>query len=160
MPAVPEATVKDLSDQLATLKGIISFPVGFRPSNLPVIFLLTLCSRIAAEKEQLAKEHQQALDAQRTRFSELKDKLMEAEVRHSQELKDAQAAAETKLDDTLKEYAHNSEVLRLELEEQSKARKAAEDRIGVLTTDQAESDRLVMQADALAFSKSFFFSLA
>ncbi|XP_071683843.1 uncharacterized protein [Lolium perenne] len=122
--AVPEATVKDLTDQLATLK---------------------------AEKEQLAKEHQQALDAQRTRFSELKDKLMEAEVRHSQELKDAKAAAETKLDDTLKEYAHNSEVLRLELEEQSKARKAAEDRIGILTTDQAEYDRLVMQADALAF---------
>ncbi|XP_071678632.1 uncharacterized protein [Lolium perenne] len=76
---------------------------------------------------------------------------MEAEVRHSQELKDAQAAAETKLDDTLKEFAHNSKVLRSELEEESKARKAAEERIGVLTTDQAAYDRLVMQADALAF---------
>jgi hypothetical protein len=26
---VPEATIKDLTDQLATLKGIFSFPVGF-----------------------------------------------------------------------------------------------------------------------------------
>nr|XP_051212020.1 actin cytoskeleton-regulatory complex protein pan1-like [Lolium perenne] len=112
---VPEATVKALTDQLAALK---------------------------AEKEQLAKEHQQALDAQRTRFSELKDKLMEAEVRHSQELKDAKAAAERKLDDTLKEFAHNSEVLRAELEEESKARKVAEGQIATLTTDQAAYDRL------------------
>ncbi|KAK1614143.1 hypothetical protein QYE76_019660 [Lolium multiflorum] len=84
--AVPEATVKDLTDQLATLK----------------------------------------------------------------ELKDAKAATELKLDDTLKEFAHNSEVLRLELEEQSKARKAAEERIAALTTDQAAYDQLVVQADALA----------
>jgi hypothetical protein len=85
---------------------------------------------------------------------------MESEVRHSQELKDAKAAAELKLDDTLKEFAHNSEVLRSELEEESKARKAAEERISALTADQAAYDRLVMQADALAFSKSFFFSFA
>jgi hypothetical protein len=84
---------------------------------------------------------------------------MQAELRHSQELKDAQAAAETKLDDSLKEYAHNSEVLRIELEEQSKARKAAEDRIATLTTDQAEYDRLVIQADTLALRKSLFFFL-
>ncbi|KAK1610957.1 hypothetical protein QYE76_034630 [Lolium multiflorum] len=114
--AVPEATIKELTDQLATLK---------------------------AEKEQLAKEHQEALDAQRKVTAELKDKLMESEVRHSQELKDAKAAAELKL-------VHNSEVLRTELEEQSKARKAAEERIAALTTDQAAYDQLVLQADALA----------
>ncbi len=85
---------------------------------------------------------------------------MEAELHHSQELKDAKAAAETKLDDTLKEFTNSSAVLRAELEEESKARKAAEERIGVLTTDQAAYDRLVLQADALALSKSFFFSFA
>ncbi|KAK1613042.1 hypothetical protein QYE76_036715 [Lolium multiflorum] len=122
--AVPEATVKDLTDQLATLK---------------------------AEKEQLAKEHQEALDAQRKVTAELKDKLMESEVRHSQELKDAKAAAELKLDDTLKEFTNSSAVLRTELEEESKARKAAEERIAALTTDQAAYDQLVVQADALAF---------
>ncbi|KAK1613868.1 hypothetical protein QYE76_019385 [Lolium multiflorum] len=122
--AVPESTIKDLSDQLATLK---------------------------AEKEQLAKEHQEALDAQRKVTAELKDKLMESEVRHSQELKDAKAAAETKLDDTLKEFTNSNAVLRTELEEESKVRKAAEERIAALTTDQAAYDQLVMQADALAF---------
>jgi hypothetical protein len=35
---VPESTIKDLSDQLATLKGIFSFPVGFRLFNLPVSY--------------------------------------------------------------------------------------------------------------------------
>ena len=85
---------------------------------------------------------------------------MEAELHHSQELKDAKAAAEAKLDDTLKEFTNSSAVLRAELEEESKARKAAEERISVLTTDQAAYDRLVVQADALAFSKSFFSSFA
>jgi hypothetical protein len=85
---------------------------------------------------------------------------MESEVRHSQELKDAKAAAELKLDDTLKEFTNSSAVLRTELEEESKARKAAEERIATLTTDQAAYDQLVMQADALAFSKSFLFSFA
>jgi len=35
---VPEATIKDLSDQLATLKGTIPFPVCFRLFDLPVSF--------------------------------------------------------------------------------------------------------------------------
>ena len=128
--------------------------------NLPVIFLLTFFSRIPAENEQLAVEHRKALDAQEKISAELKDKLMEAELHHSQELKDAKAVAETKLDDTLKEFTNSSAVLRAELEEESKARKAAEERISVLTTDQATYDRLVVQADALAFSKSFFPSFA
>jgi hypothetical protein len=83
---------------------------------------------------------------------------MEAELRHSQELKEAQAAAEAKLDESLKEFTNSSAVLRAELEEQSRARKAAEDRITLLTTDQTAYDRLVLQADALAFSKPFFSS--
>jgi hypothetical protein len=85
---------------------------------------------------------------------------MQAELRHAQELKDAQAAAETKMDELLKEFTDASAVLRAELEEETRARKEAQDRIATLTTDQAEYDRLVMQADALAFSKPFFFSLS
>ena len=139
----------------------VPFPFRFVSAFLICRFLsVNTCFRIAAEKEQLAKEHQEALDAQRKISAELKDKLMEAELHHSQELKDAKAAAEAKLDDTLKEFTNSSAVLRAELEEESKARKAAEERIGVLTTDQAAYDRLVLQADALALSKSFFFSFA
>ena len=83
---------------------------------------------------------------------------MEAELRHSRELKDAQAAAEAKLDESLKEFSDASAQLRKELEEESRLRKEAQDRNATLTSDQAEYDRLVVQADALALSKSFFFS--
>nr|XP_051209202.1 uncharacterized protein LOC127326372 [Lolium perenne] len=121
--AVPEATVEALTAQLATLK---------------------------AEKEQLAKEHQQALDAQEKISAELKDNLMQAELRHAQELKEAKAAAEAKLDESLNEFTNASAVLRAELEEETRARKEAQDRIATLTTDQGEYDRLIIQADTLA----------
>jgi hypothetical protein len=84
---------------------------------------------------------------------------MEAELRHARELKEVQAAAEAKLDESLKEYMNATAVLRTELEEETLARKAAQDRISTLNTDQAKYDRLVMQADALALSKPFFLSL-
>ncbi|KAK1686252.1 hypothetical protein QYE76_047100 [Lolium multiflorum] len=122
--ALLEASFEDLSAQLSTLK---------------------------AEKEQLAIEHRKAPDAPEKITAELKDKLMQAELRHAQELKDAHAAAEAKLDESLKEFTNASVVLRTELEEETRARKEAQDRIATLTTDQAEYDRLVMHADALAF---------
>ena len=127
--------------------------------NLPAIFLLTFLFRIPAEKEKLVLEHRKALDAQETISAALKDQLVQAELRHDRELKEAQAAAEAKLDESLKEFTNSSEVMRTELEEETRARKEAQDRIATLTTDQAEYDRLVMQADALAFSKPFFISL-
>jgi hypothetical protein len=48
-------------------------------------------------------------------------------------------------------------VLRAELEEGGKARKAAEDRAALLEAEQKEYDLLVMQTDALALSKFFLF---
>nr|XP_051221827.1 uncharacterized protein LOC127340088 [Lolium perenne] len=112
--------------------------------------VVTPPSDLRAEKEQLAQEHRKALAAQETISAELKDQLVQAELRHSRELKEAQAASEAKLDESLKEFTNSSAVLRVELEEETVARKAAQDRIATLTTDQAEYDRLVMQADALA----------
>jgi hypothetical protein len=100
------------------------------------------------------------LTAQETISAALKDQLVQAELQHDRELKEAQAAAEAKLDESLKDYTDASVVLRVELEEETRARKEAQDRIATLTTDQAEYDRLVMQADALALSKPFFFSLS
>ena len=83
---------------------------------------------------------------------------MQAELRQAQELKDAQAAAEAKLDESLKDFSDASAQLRKELEEESRLRKEAQDRNATLTTDQAEYDRLVIQADTLALSKSFSLS--
>jgi hypothetical protein len=120
--------------------------------------------RPAAEKERLAKEHQQALDVQRTNFSELKEHLRAAESRHSRELKEVRAAAEAKLNESLEEYTNSTAVLRAELEEQtkaredqSKARETAENQVSALMMEQKDYDRLVIQTDTLLLSKSFFF---
>ncbi|KAK1632905.1 hypothetical protein QYE76_007220 [Lolium multiflorum] len=121
--ALPEASFEDLNAQLSALKG---------------------------EKERLVLEHRKALDAQEVVIAGLKDQAMQAELRHSRELKEAKAAAEAKLDESFKEFTNSSAVLRAELEEETVARKAAQDRIATLTTDQAEYDRLVMQTDAVA----------
>jgi t-SNARE complex subunit (syntaxin) len=98
--------------------------------------------RTSAEKEQLITAHR-----------EVKEQAMQARLRHARELEEAKAAAEAKLDESLKEYTNNTAVMRAELEEQSNARKAAEHRIDLMTTDHREYDRLVMQIDALALSK-------
>ncbi|KAK1687203.1 hypothetical protein QYE76_048051 [Lolium multiflorum] len=120
--ALPETSFEDLTAQLSALKGT----------------------------EQLILEHRKAIDAQVKTCADLKNVLMQAETRHVRELQEAQAAAESKLDESLKEFTNSSAMLRAELEEETMARKAAQDRIATLTIDQAEYDRLVMQADALA----------
>jgi hypothetical protein len=83
----------------------------------------------------------------------VKEQAMQAGLRHARELEEAKAAAEAKLVESLKEYTNSIAVLWAELEEQSNARKAAEHRIDLMTTDHREYDRLVMQIDALALSK-------
>nr|XP_051214812.1 uncharacterized protein LOC127332541 [Lolium perenne] len=85
-----------------------------------------------------------------TAHREVKEQAMQAELWHARELKEAKAAAEAKLDESLKEYTDSTTVLRTKLEEERAARKAAQDRIALLTADQTEYDRLVMQIDALA----------
>jgi ABC-type multidrug transport system fused ATPase/permease subunit len=102
--------------------------------------------RTTAENEQLITAHR-----------EVKEQATQAGLRHARELEDAQAAAEAKLAESLEEYTNNTAVLRTELEEESKARKAAEDQVALLTGEQKEYDQLVMQTDALALSKFFLF---
>jgi hypothetical protein len=105
--------------------------------------------RISAEKEQLITAHR-----------EVKEQAMQAELRHARELKEAKAAAEAKLDESLKEYTNSTAVLRAEMEEETVARKAAQDRLALLEAEQKEYDRLVLQTDALALRKflcSFLF---
>ncbi|KAK1692635.1 hypothetical protein QYE76_009332 [Lolium multiflorum] len=121
--AVPEATIEALKAQIATLQG---------------------------EKEQLIKEHHEALDVQKTASRELKEQAMQAALQHDQALKDAQAAAEARLAEVVEDSTNSNTVLTTELEEERKARKAAERLIEVMTTDHKEYDRLVMQIDALA----------
>jgi predicted neutral ceramidase superfamily lipid hydrolase len=79
---------------------------------------------------------------------------MQAALQHDQALKDAQAAAEARLAEVVEDSTNSNTVLTTELEEERKARKAAEHLIEVMTTDHKEYDRLVMQIDALALRKS------
>jgi hypothetical protein len=155
--ALPEASSEDLSAQLSALKGIIFLLVYlpfFKPAGF--FFVNRLFFRITVEKEQLVLEHREALDAQENTSAALKDQLMQVELRHDRELKEALAAAEAKFDESLKDFTDASTQLRKELEEETRLRKEAQARIATLTTDQAEYDRLVIQADALAFSKPLF----
>jgi predicted neutral ceramidase superfamily lipid hydrolase len=79
---------------------------------------------------------------------------MQAALQHEQALKDARAAAEARLAEVVEDSTNSNTVLTTELEEERKARKAAEHLIEVMTTDHKEYDRLVMQIDALALRKS------
>ncbi|KAK1663543.1 hypothetical protein QYE76_051702 [Lolium multiflorum] len=91
--------------------------------------LKTQIVNLQAEKEQLLRDHQTALDAQKTISRELKEQAMQAAVQHSQELKDAKAAAEARLAEVVDDSANSTAVLRAELEEMSKFWKAAEDQV-------------------------------
>ncbi|KAK1615090.1 hypothetical protein QYE76_020607 [Lolium multiflorum] len=79
-----------------------------------------------AEKEQLIRDHQEALDAQKDISRELKDQAMQAGVRYAEELKAAEAAAEARLNEALEHAGNANVVLQAELEEGAKALKAAE----------------------------------
>ncbi|KAK1696193.1 hypothetical protein QYE76_012890 [Lolium multiflorum] len=90
------------------------------------------------------------LGRQKAISRELKEQAIQAGLRHDQEMRDAKTAAEAKLAEVLEDSSNSGAVLRAELEEERKARKAAEHRIELTTTDHREYDRLVMQIDALA----------
>ncbi|KAK1653109.1 hypothetical protein QYE76_070914 [Lolium multiflorum] len=118
--ALPETSLEELTSQISALK---------------------------AEKEKLALEHSNALEAHRTNFGELKQKLIQSEVQHAEALKKAEAAGETKVKEARKELTEATGKLQKELEAKAQALKAAEDRNAALLADQAEFDRLVAQAD-------------
>jgi hypothetical protein len=119
--------------------------------------LLTFSFRAPAEKEQLIRQHREALDAQETYSKGLKDQLIQLGLKHNEEMKAAQTAAEAKLNEALEDANNSTVMLRAELEEGAKARKAAEEQAARLEGEQKEYDLLVMQTDQLAFRKFFLF---
>nr|XP_051190023.1 uncharacterized protein At4g04980-like [Lolium perenne] len=74
--AVPEASIEALKEQVAKLQ---------------------------AEKEQLIRDHQEALSAQQDISRKLKDQAMQAGARYAKELKAAEAAAEARLNEALED---------------------------------------------------------
>nr|XP_051221205.1 uncharacterized protein LOC127339384 [Lolium perenne] len=135
---------------------VLFFPDSYISSQFPTIpeasleALKTQVGNLQAEKEQLIRDHQKALDAQKTISRELKEQAIQATLRHDQELKDAKAAAEARLAEVVDDSANSTAVLRAELEEMGKFQKAAEDQVARLTAEQKEYDELVTRTDALA----------
>ncbi|KAK1627280.1 hypothetical protein QYE76_001595 [Lolium multiflorum] len=143
--AIPEASIEALKAQVAALQ---------------------------AEKKQLIRDHQKALDAQKEISRELKDQAIQAGVRHAEELKAAESAAEARLNEALEDAGNANVVLQAGLEEATKAlktaegkaakahkaaaeeaaraQKAAEDEVARLKAEQKEYDLLVTRTDALA----------
>ncbi|KAK1605234.1 hypothetical protein QYE76_028907 [Lolium multiflorum] len=111
--------------------------------------LKTQLSDLHAEKEQLLQKHQEALDAQKEISRQLKEQAIQAGLRHDEEMKEAKAAAEAKLAEVLEDSANANAVLRAELEEMGKFRKAAEDQVARLAGEQKEYDELVMRTNGL-----------
>ncbi|KAK1669962.1 hypothetical protein QYE76_058121 [Lolium multiflorum] len=123
-------------------------------ATIPEASVEALRTHLAAaqeEKDQLIRQHQEDLSAQRAISKELKDQLIQLGLDHSKALKAAQAIAEAKLDEALEDASNSNVVLQAELEEAAKARKAAEDKAARLEAEQKEYDLLVTQTDALAF---------
>ncbi|KAK1664860.1 hypothetical protein QYE76_053019 [Lolium multiflorum] len=143
--ALPESSVEALKAQVAALQ---------------------------AEKKQLIRDHQKALDAQKEISRELKDQAIQAGVRHAKELKAAESAAEARLNEALEDAGNANVVLQAGLEEATKAlktaegkaakahkaaaeeaikaQKAAEEKVARLEAEQKEYDLLVTRTDALA----------
>ncbi|KAK1643971.1 hypothetical protein QYE76_061776 [Lolium multiflorum] len=112
--AIPEASIEALKAQVAALQ---------------------------AEKEQLIRDHQKALDAQKEISRELKDQAIQAGVRHAEELKAAESAAEARLNEALEDAGNANVVLQAGLEEATKALKTAEGKAAKAHKAAAEAGR-------------------
>ncbi|KAK1615027.1 hypothetical protein QYE76_020544 [Lolium multiflorum] len=102
------------------------------------------------EKEQLIKQHQEELSAQKTSYQELKSQLIQLGLDHAKVLEAAEAEAAAKMNEALEEASNSTVVLQAELEELAKARKAAEEKVARLEEEHKECNQLILQTDALA----------
>ncbi|KAK1693858.1 hypothetical protein QYE76_010555 [Lolium multiflorum] len=102
------------------------------------------------EKEQLIKQHQEELSAQRTSYQELKSQLVQLGLDHAKALEAAAADAAAKMNEALENASDATVVLQAELEELAKARKAAEEKVARLEEERKECHQLILQTDNLA----------
>ncbi|KAK1669616.1 hypothetical protein QYE76_057775 [Lolium multiflorum] len=102
------------------------------------------------EKEQLIKQHQEELSAQKTSYQELKSQLIQLGLDHAKVLEAAEAEAAAKMNEALEKASNATVVLQAELEELAKARKAAEEKAARLEEEHKECNQLILQTDALA----------
>ncbi|KAK1604838.1 hypothetical protein QYE76_028511 [Lolium multiflorum] len=102
------------------------------------------------EKEQLIKQHQEELSAQKTSYQELKSQLVQLGLDHAKVLEAAEADAAAKMNEALENASNATVVLQAELEELAKARKAAEEKVAWLEEERKECNKLILQTDNLA----------
>ncbi|KAK1628358.1 hypothetical protein QYE76_002673 [Lolium multiflorum] len=103
------------------------------------------------EKEQLIKQHQEELGAQKTSYQELKSQLVQLGLDHAKALEAAAADAAAKMNEALENASDATVVLQAELEELAKARNAAEEKVARLEEERKECHQLILQTDNLAY---------
>ncbi|XP_071677139.1 uncharacterized protein [Lolium perenne] len=102
-------------------------------------------------EDQLIRQHQEELSAQKTNYQELKSQFIQLGLDHAKALKAAEADAAAKMHEALEDAGNSNMVLQAELEELAKVQKAAEEKVAWLEAEQKEYDRLVVQTDAHAY---------
>ncbi len=86
--ALPESSQLDeFISRVAALQGLFHLPVSFPLPTFAVRSLLLF--RFSDEKEKLALQHQNELQAQKNETTKLKEELIQAGLRHETALKEA-----------------------------------------------------------------------
>ncbi|KAM0872708.1 hypothetical protein ACQ4PT_038528 [Festuca glaucescens] len=107
-------------------------------------------SQCRAEKEKLALQHRNELQAQKDETAKLKEELIQAGLRHAGALKEAIAAGEAKVEEAKKQLVDTEEQLRRELGEEKELQEMERDRNAVLAAAQASLGQMIKDTDAKA----------
>ncbi|KAM0889398.1 hypothetical protein ACQ4PT_027716 [Festuca glaucescens] len=104
-------------------------------------------SQCRAEKEKLALQHWNELQAQKDETAKLKEELIQAGLRHAGALKEAIAAGEAKVEEAKKQLADAEEQLRRELGEEKELRQLEQERADALLAVQVSLDEMIKDVD-------------
>ncbi|KAK1666173.1 hypothetical protein QYE76_054332 [Lolium multiflorum] len=110
--------------------------------------IATKATPLSGEKDQLIRQHQEELSAQKTSYQELKSQLVQLGLDHAKALEAAEADAAAKMNEALENASNATVVLQAELEELAKARKGAEEKSRALRRSTSGVQPPILATDA------------
>ncbi|KAM0833016.1 hypothetical protein ACQ4PT_064513 [Festuca glaucescens] len=113
---------RDLTEAHSALQLTHSQCRAALPESSQLDELISRVAALQAEKEKLALQHQNELQAQKNETAKLKEELVQVGLRHAGALKEAIAAGEAKVEEAKKQLADAQEQLRRELGEEKELR--------------------------------------
>ncbi|KAM0888481.1 hypothetical protein ACQ4PT_028309 [Festuca glaucescens] len=138
---------RDLTEAHSALQLTHSQCRAALPESSQLDELISRVAALQAEKEKLALQHQNELQAQKNETANLKEELIQAGLRHAGALKEAIAAGEAKVEEAKKKLADAEEQLRRELEEEKKLRQLEQERNDALLAVQVSLDEMIKDVD-------------